>query len=435
LSAVVLPSGPPTELADEGLRQHDEGDRLARLGVMVGIAGLPLLLPSTAVNLTPADLGLVLAMGAVLLWAGSTRQRLRLPFVTGVGIMAVAGTLSALLGAYPWPGAMAVVQDLYLLGWAAALATFGRSPGSAEFLARAWCVSAAAWAIGLVLLFGRSIVTAGIASASAERAGFTFGDQNAAGLYFVLSILIILAARRPRRWCWRAPALACLLVGTALTGSLGAISGLLAGLAAALVLRTQARRGPDTAIALLLALLLAAGSVSLLAQRHQVIQAAHASQNVLIRNSLGRGAQSSSERAVLARQTLGLWRTSGLIGRGPVSTQHTLREQQAPYPKEAHNDWIAALVERGIMGFAGLLLLVLEILLLASAIWNPRRLAPQFAAALPAPAFVVGGLVTVLVFSLTHEVLHDRTIWTLLGLLAAFGLWGRPGRWSLGGTR
>jgi O-antigen ligase len=434
LSASVLPSGRPTQLPDEGRHQRDEGDRLARVGVMVGIAGLPLLLPSTAVNLTPADLGLVLAMGAVLLWAGSTRQRLRLPFVVGVGIMAIAGMLSALLGAYPWLGAMAVVQDLYLLGWAAALATFGRSAGSAGFLVRAWCVSAAAWAVGLIVLFGRSIITAGLASASAERAGFTFGESNAAGLYFVLSLLVILAARRPRRWRWRAPAIACLLVGWALTGSLGAISGLLAGLATALVLGTRARRGPDMAVALSLALVLAAGSVWLLAERHQVVQAAHTSRYVLIRNSLGRGVQSSSAREAITKEMLGLWRTSGLTGFGPVSTQHTLRAQQAPYPKEAHNDWMAALVERGVAGFAGLLLLVVEIALLASAIWNPRRLTPQFAAALPAPAFVVGGLVTVLVSSFTHEVLHDRTVWTLLGLLAAFGLWGRPRCWSLGGS-
>jgi O-antigen ligase len=402
---------------------------------MVGIASLPILLPSVAGNLTPADLGIVIAMGAVLLWAGSTRQRLRLPLVIGVGIIAIAGALSGLLGAVPWLGARAVVQDLYLLGWAAVLANFGRSPGSAEFLVRAWCVSAAAWAVGLVAFFGRSSITSGIASASSERLGFTFGEQNAAGLYFVLSLLVILAARRPRRWRWRAPAIVCLLVGWALSGSLGALSGLLAGLATALVLRTRARQGPDMAIALSLALVLAIGSLLLLAERHHVVEAAHTSRYVLIRNSLGRGAQSSSEREVLAKQTLGLWRTSGLVGWGPVSTQYTLRAHQAPYPKEAHNDWIAALVERGVAGFAGLLLLVFEIVLLASAIWNPRQLTPQFAAALPAPAFIVGALVTVLVFSFTHEVLHDRTVWTLLGLLAAFGLWGRSHRWSLGGAR
>lgn len=403
----------------------DDGGGLARVGIVVGIACLPILLPSAPGNITPADVGLVVAIGVVLLWAGSTRQELRLPFMVGVGVMAVAGAVSALFGILPGSGALAVVQDLYLLAWAIALANFGRSPVAAAFLVRTWCVTAAAWAIGLIALFGRTAITAGVGSADSARAAFTFGDQNAAGLYFVLSLLVIFAARRPRRWRWRAPAIACLLFGTLLTGSLGAISGLLAGLATALVLGVRARRGPDTAIALSLALLLATGSLALFAERHQLVQAAHESRYVLIRNSLGRGAQSSSERAVLAKQTFHLWRTSGLVGRGPVSTQQTLRDEQAPYPKEAHNDWVAALVERGVAGFIGLLLLVAAIVVRASAIWDPRRLAPQFVAALPAPAYVVGALVTLLVFSLTHEVLHDRTMWTLLGVLAAFELWGR----------
>ena len=33
-----------------------------------------------------------------------------------------------------------------------------------------------------------------------------------------------------------------------------------------------------------------------------------------------------------------------------------------------------------------------------------------------------GGLVVVATVSLTHEALHERPLWTLLGLLAAFGL-------------
>jgi hypothetical protein len=45
-----------------------------------------------------------------------------------------------------------------------------------------------------------------------------------------------------------------------------------------------------------------------------------------------------------------------------------------------------------------------------------------------------GALVAVAVYSLTHEALHERPLWTLLGLLAAFGLWGRPNRWSWGGS-
>jgi len=42
---------------------------------------------------------------------------------------------------------------------------------------------------------------------------------------------------------------------------------------------------------------------------------------------------------------------------------------------------------------------------------------------LPAPEFIVGALATLAVYSFTHQVLHDRNAWTLLGLLAAFSLW------------
>jgi O-antigen ligase len=408
-----------------------ERDGLARAGIVLGIASLPILTPKFASNLAPADLGLVVGIGMVLLWAGSTRQPLRLPFAAGMGLMMIAGTLSALLGALPWQGAITVVQDLYLLAWAAALANFGRSAAAAGFLVRTWCVTATIWAVGSVAVFGPAVITGG---ADTERAGFTFGEENAAGLYFVLSLMVVLAARYPRRRSWRALAIGSLLLGIALSGSLAAITGLLAGLATALLLQVRARRGPDTAIALSLALLLAAGSMALLVVRSDLIQAASVSSNALIRNSIGRGADSSSERTQLASETLGLWGTAGLQGRGPVSTEHTLRQQLAPYPHEAHNDWVAALIERGVLGMAGLLLLVLEIVLLAVAIWNPVRLRTGFAAALPAPAYVVGALVVVAVFSLTHEALHERPLWTLLGLLAAFGLWGRPTRWSWGGS-
>ena len=46
----------------------------------------------------------------------------------------------------------------------------------------------------------------------------------------------------------------------------------------------------------------------------------------------------------------------------------------------------------------------------------------------------MAGLVTVAVYSLTHEVLHERPLWTLFGVVAAFGLWGKANRWSLGGS-
>jgi hypothetical protein len=404
---------------------------LAKAGIVLGIGCLPLLQPSFARNVTPADVGMILGIGLVLLWAGSTRQLLRLPYAAGVGVLVVAGSLSALFGELPWLGALTVVQDLYLLAWAAMMVNFANTAAGATFLVNAWCVSASVWAVALLAIFGPSAFGGGLED---DRAGFTFGEQNAAGLYFALSILVVLAGRRPRSWKLRGPALACLGLALLLTGSLGAISGLMAGVAVGLVLGIRAKRGPDTAIAFALAIALAGSSMALLAERQQLVQAASESQNTLIRNSVGRGAKSSGERTVLAKQTYGLWQTAGILGRGPVTTEYTLIKQQAAYPKEAHNDWIAASLERGILGIAGLLLLVLEMILLSFAIWNPYRLRAGYRAALPAPGYVVGAVVAAGMYSLTHEVLHERPMWTLLGLLAAFGLWARPVRFSWGGS-
>jgi O-antigen ligase len=436
--AGLTPSKPATVQAPRpagrpGHRRHRpaDGDGLAKAGIVLGIGSLPVLQPAFANNVAPADLGLVLGIATVLLWAGSTRQRLRVPLVAGVGLMVIAGTIAAMAGDLPWQGAVTVVQDLYLLAWAAALANFGRTAERAGFIVDVWCISAAAWAIVLVPAFGPSTLSGG---ADAERAGFTFGEQNAAGLYFALSLLVILAARRPRRRRWRAPALAAITLGLLLSGSLAAISGLFAGLAVALVLQVRARSGLVTATAFSFALLLVAGSSVLVAQRGELIDVASQSPNPLVRNSIGRGADSSSERALVNQQTFGLFQTSGFLGRGPVTTEHTLRQQEAAYPHEAHNDWVAALVERGVLGFTGLLLLALELLVLALSIWKPARLKRSFAAVLPAPAYLVAGLVAVTVYSLTHEVLHERPLWTLFGVVAAFGLWGVANRWSLGGS-
>ena len=428
---MTVQAPPPARVQANAPRRAGDGDGLARAGVVLGIASLPILQPAFANNLAPADLGLVMGIAAVLVWAGMTRQRLRVPYLAGVGVMVIAGTIAAAFGDLPWMGAVTVLQDLYLLAWAAALANFGRTAARARFIVDVWCLSAAAWSIVLVVLFGPGTISGGD---DAERAGFTFGEQNAAGLWFALSLLVILAARRPRRWRWRVPALGAVSLGLLLTGSLGATSGLFAGLAVALVLQVRARRGPDTAIAFSFALLLLLGSVGLLAQQGELIEPASQSPNPLIRNSIGRGSDSESERIIVNQQTFGLFQTSGFLGRGPVTTEHTLRQQEAAYPHEAHNDWVAAMVERGVLGFAGILLLTLELVLLALTIWNPSRLKRPFAEALPAPAYLVAGLVAVAVYSLTHEVLHERPLWTLFGVVAAFGLWGRANRWSLGGS-
>jgi O-antigen ligase len=379
-------------------------------------------------NFGPADAGMLLGIGGTLLWATVSRQVLRTAFLLPVTLLMLAGLISGLAGASPKAGLLAVAQDFYLLLWGLAVLNTARDGDSAGFLVRTWCVTSLLWGVSLFVIVGRHALTA---TTGDTRLAFT-ADTNGAGLYFVISIFVVMAARWPSGQWWRRIGIAFLVADTVLTGSLGALSGLLAGLAMSLVLGVLVRRGPAPAIALFVVIGLGAASAGLFVQQDRVVSAAHTSSDPILRNSLGRGAQSSAEREQLTKETLDLMAHASLLGSGPNTTETLLRNEQAPYPKQAHNDWIAARVERGVLGFAAVVLLAVEIARLAAASRDPTRLRTSYAEVVPATHFLVGGLVTALIFSLTHEVLHDRTVWTLLGLIAAVAIHGsRPRRPAL----
>lgn len=422
MTARPLDSRPAPDLLGP-LARPDRNSRLPRWAVAAAIASLPLLIPPGPANSAPADVVILAAMAATLLWAGSTRQLLRFPYLLGVGLMVVAGCVAAIFGQFPHEGLFALFQDIFLLGWATTVANVGRTDAAAGFLLRAWCVTGSLWGIGLLAFVGHTAATSGTATADAARASFTLGEQNGAGFYFVVTIMVILAGRWPRRLRWRVPVVACLLLDTLLTGSLAAITGLLAGLGLALVVRTAARRGGAAALVLLLVLAVVAGAGYEMTHRYQLVEQAQSSQNLLLRDSIGRTQQSTWERRALTEESLQLWRTSTLLGLGPAATKSTLEHELAPYPKEAHDDWTAVLVERGVLGFVGLLLLVGEAIVRASRVSRSRRLEPGLSTVLPAPEYLVGALAVLAIYSLTHEILHDRTAWALLGVLAAFSLW------------
>lgn len=428
LETMPRPDSRPAQDLPVPPQRRDRGDQVARSAAAAAIASLPWLVPAGPANTAPADAVIGVAIVVTLLWAASTRQRLKLPYVIGAGVMVIAGCLAALLGKYPHQGAIAVVIDVFLFGWAAVVANVGRTDGAAAFLVRAWCVTGSLWGIAMLAYFLHNAAAAGIATAEVTRASFTLGEQNGAGFYFAATIFIILAAHCPRRLYLRVPVIACLLFDTVLTGSLAALTGLLAGLALALVVRTASRSGGAAALVVFVALAAIVGAGYQALNHYQVTEKAQSSQNRIVRDSIGREQQSAWERRTITYETLHLWGSSTLVGLGPNATKSTLQHQLAPYPKQAHDDWTATLLERGVLGFAGLLLLVTEIVVRAARVGGSRRAGPGPPTGLPAPWFLVGALATLADYSITHELLHDRTAWTLLGLLAAFSLWrGRAG--------
>jgi len=96
----------------------------------------------------------------------------------------------------------------------------------------------------------------------------------------------------------------------------------------------------------------------------------------------------------------------------------------APFIKEAHNDYFAALIERGAVGFVGLLLFLSALGLRAVSLIR-SRLAKGFAAVIIRPNALVGAVAGTVVASTVYELLHLRHLWVLFAFVAAISLWGR----------
>ena len=348
----------------------------------------------------------------MLLRLGWTHERVRVPYLLGTGLLVAAGAASALRGDLPASGLLAVLQDLFLLAWAAALANFARRPDGLRFLVDSWALTASCWGVGLLVAAGPSLLAGGTGGGTGPaRATFTFGDENAAGFYFVLSMLVIVAARRPRRRSLRIVALACLALATVGSGSLGAISGLLAGVAVAVVLGRQRSAWGGR-----LRWLLPSRCRSVSARSFSSASGTTSSRppmTVATRSCATRWV--AATRAALrgpssrARPTsCGGPRTRGDVVRSRPRKRCDRRRRPTRRKPTTTGSQLSS---RG--GSSAVL---------GSCCWWPRSVSgrrgrgtcagwhPVSAAAVPAPQFVVGALATATIFSLTHEVLHDRSL-------------------------
>jgi O-antigen ligase len=399
--------------------------RFTLVTVGLSVVALPLLIPVLPGNSALVDLAAIAAIASCVVWATSVRATVHVPYVVPVGIIVVSGALATFLGSYPLAGVQAILQDLFLLGWAATLATVARTPHALSTITGVWSWSAVAWAALLVLatMTGQDAL-AGIDTSEGTRAALTFGDQNGAAAYFAIALVVILACGRPRRLASRCAGVTLVVIALALTGSLAGIVSVLTIIVMVSTASAWRRWGLAPAIAISLAGALVGGALLWLVNTPHLVDEASASRFAFIRDSLGRGRQSSGTRAILARETAHLIRTGPPIGRGPGATKPSMEALQAPYPKEAHNDFAAALVERGIGGLLGV------VLLFGAVVWRMvavavQPLASAFARVVPRPYVLLGALPSVMVFAVTHEVLHDRTVWTFFGLVAAVYLWSR----------
>lgn len=398
--------------------------RLTQVAICLAIVALPLLRPSGPGNTGMVDLALLLAMFASAMWASVRSHRLRLPYALPMGLTVLAGAVAVAAGGASngaaGRGLLAIGQDVFVLGWAAAVATLGRDPKLLDVLCRAWAYSAAGWAAVLIIgeLAGISAIT-GISARDGVRASLTLGDPNLAANYFLCGLLVIRASRRPRRRGWRILACTLVVVGVILTLSNGGILAMLIATVAGALFRIASRRGVLPAIAAgMVLLVLAGGAMAAFDVRSWVNRVEQTTP--YIRDSIGRQAESGGSRSTLLREGVKLWlHGDTILGLGPGNTETTLRARQAPYVKEAHDDYLAALLERGLLGGIALVLLAVALMVRTRRICRPGGVDPPYLAVVPRPELLAAAVVAIAISGMLYETLHFRHVWALFGLVAA----------------
>jgi O-Antigen ligase len=391
--------------------------RAAALTTAATIATFPLLQPSGPGNTSLPDVFAVLSIVSVLAWGHTSRRTMRLPYVLPVSLMVVAGALAALVGEYPGTGLVSLTQDLFMLAWCGAVVAVCQGPRGFALVVRTWAYSGVIWAVVLVVtVLGQIDFIAGITARTGSRAALTFGDPNLAAGYFDLCFMMVWASATPRRRAVRWLAYIALVTAVVLTGSNGFSLALVAAVVVAGTIGVCRRRGVLAGLATLCTALLLSGVVISQVNINTLVQDAAASSTVL-RDYIGREAQSAQGRDALLQETLGLAVGGGIVGIGPGAVKPTLIAQAAPAEFEAHSDYTAALAERGLLGALGLLALISAVIWYARGALAPMR--REVASVIVHPGALVGALITFAIGAGIYEVLHFRHLWALFGIIAA----------------
>jgi O-antigen ligase len=396
--------------------------------VAAAVSFLPLLRPGGPANTAPVDLLITLALATSFFWATSSGQSWRLPYALPMVLFVAGGALGALNGPVPGAGITALIQDFSLLAWCWVVANMCKSAQTLGILLKVWAYSSIVSA-GL-LLIGVATGTSALSGQTAKEASrtmLTFGNPNVAANYFFISIMIIWACHFPRARLYRVGAYGLLIAALLTTGSNSGLVSLIVGATLAALVAVYRRAGIVPAATTLAFVLVGVYFVASNLNLKSIQASAQTSQYAFIRDGIGRQESSVAARSSILGESIRLYRTGGPLGAGPASTKPRLQADEAPVVKEAHNDYLAALTERGVVGSLGLVLLLACIALraLSPVTRTPTR---RFASVVVKPNALLGAIAGTAVAMGVDELLHQRHVWTLFAFVAAVSLWGREWR-------
>lgn len=386
----------------------------------------PVAIPRWAGNTGPADLFNVLfaSLGAAVLW--KSRNRLAMPLGLSYLLILLGGIIAMANSVLPADSLLGIAQDAYLFLWfliAVNLLSFD-SAALWRTVCLAWALTAAAEGFLAWLLSSSYTFTSSILGYPTEKAGGralgTFRDPNMAANYLVLSLFILWAAPRPAsrkgKWLLTMP----ILLGILATQSNTAFVALAGGVLIALTVNFIARREAvvATGLAILGVVVMLVATFPVLGW-HSIERTTRSLGKVdAFSLSLSRAGGSLERRWERWQDTIRFVGGNVLIGVGPRSADDALEESGYADAAEIHNDYLAAFIERGLIGGLGVLLLFA----VASA-WTLRvSFSTEVKKEGWSTAWLAGGMMGMILSAITLETLHFRHAWMFLAVVIGLGL-------------
>ena len=293
-------------------------------------------------------------------------------------------------------------QDLYLYVWFVLLCMLLSTERRVTILILAWI------AILLVVLSTEGFWIAG----GESRLEFTFRNPNRASAWLALTLFLVLHPVVP----WALKAVLAFLVYQAVAGtgsaagSIGVVLGAFAFAWGLVYVRSPRIMRPFLSaavvvIGLLVALINPLANESLPAVLGEVAPAA-----------APRIERSAGTRQVIWSKGLDSFKEHPM-GIGPASFAGQVNTGLGSDGMiELHSDFVATLVERGVIGFVGYLLILLSVVIQVFRNLNLASLTTDRRDGVWAAA-LAGACTVYLFYSATHEAMHHDTFWLLLALI------------------
>jgi O-antigen ligase len=369
--------------------------RTARLAYLLSVAMLiPIQKPLFSLNVIIFDYVNAVFIGFFLVYFIVNRS-LEMRLVAPAMVILIASMISMINSEDPALSLVTLTQELYLYVFFIVVSNVIQTERHMRLLAGAAFLSAAAFSVPLILEL--------LADFTGRAEGYFTDDNGAAGYLGALAFLVYYPFDKSRRLL-KPAFLGLILLAVFATKSISGALSFLLGTVAVFVgywFYTDAVTRKRIFIGAIAAVLLLIPLYRVAASQHNFLDRLEGSEE-------GREGIWSAGLETFAHNPLG-------IGIGPARFKEVVIVPGWSHRKELHSDYLASLVERGILGFIGLLMILFSIGKSLSRCLKRHTSQGELLWILG----LCGMFVFTLVDAVSHETLHNRHVWLIYAMIVA----------------